>query len=125
IAAAMLSEQGYKVNIISFNRTSFQEEGDIENPIGNDGINDLIDIRTIGDPAYKYVRGGGATNEYIGPGQKLLITSEEEGLGKHKTANADLSQIENAGLEKLKPVPSEFTPAGEGPIGPLQEDGSF
>ena len=49
-AAELLAKEGYKVNIITLNTTTFSNvDGDKENPNGNLGINDIIDIRTKKD----------------------------------------------------------------------------
>lgn len=112
-AAKMLGEEGYKVNIITINRSSHNKEGDIENPEGNEGINDMIDIRTKNDPILPKDpsnRQGGGNNEYDGPGQKLIITNDAKGLKKHSTNNVDESQIDNSDLKKLKPVAKDKTP---------------
>jgi len=112
-AAKILDEQGYKVNVITVNRSSHNKEGDIENPVGNGGINDMIDIRTKDDPILPLDpsnRQGGGNNEYQGPGQKLIITNDVDGSGKHSTNNVDELQIDNSGLKILKPVPQESSP---------------
>jgi hypothetical protein len=83
------------------------KKGDKENPEGNEGINDLIDIRTKDDPVLPLDpsnRQGGGNNEYKGFGQKLIIENDKKGLEKHATKNVDESQIDNSGLQKLKPV---------------------
>ena len=115
-AAEMLASEGYKVNIITLNTTSFSNvEGDSENPNGNLGINDIIDIRTENDIISGLVRGGGflkgiftgnrATNDYNGPGQTLTITNDKKFfLYRHATANAQEGQIVDSDLKKLQPI---------------------
>lgn len=111
-AAKMLGEMGYEVNLISINRTSYNEEGDSENPDGNNGINDHIDIRTKNDKVYKFVRGGGTENKYEGDGQQLILTNKKIFfLFRHATKNIKVEQIENSNLEKLKKVDEECTPS--------------
>ena len=115
-AAELLAKEGYKVNIITLNTTSFSNvEGDSENPNGNNGINDIIDIRTKNDIISGLVRGGGflqglftgdrATNEYNGPGQTLTISNNKKlFLTRHATVNVQENQIIDSNLNKLQPV---------------------
>ncbi|NQY11216.1 MAG: hypothetical protein HRT71_17095 [Flavobacteriales bacterium] len=107
-AAAIIYEQtGEQVNIITFNTTATHEKGNVENPMGNEGINDMIDIRTKDDRASEFVRGGGYNNEPHKVGQDLLITNDQEKwLPRHATKNADLGQIKNSSLVPMKRVPS-------------------
>ncbi len=107
VQAAKILDKGYKVNIITINRSAHNKDGHIENPEGNNGINDMIDIRTKDDPILPIDpsnRQGGGNNTYDGPGQKLIITNEAKGLSKHSTNNVDESQIDNSNIQKLKPV---------------------
>jgi len=110
-AAKIIEKQtGEKVNIITVNRSSHNKKGDLENPEGNKGINDMIDIRTKDDPVLPLDpsnRQGGGNNEYNGPGQKLIIENDKKGLEKHGTKNIDESQINKSDLKKLKPVTSD------------------
>jgi RHS repeat-associated protein len=106
-AAKILGEKGYKVNVITVNRPAFNKDGDPENPEGNEGINDFIDIRTKDDPIAPIPIG--ATNNYTGTvGQKKEVTNAYSGREKHNSENVDKEQIINSELKKLKPIPQEY-----------------
>jgi pimeloyl-ACP methyl ester carboxylesterase len=114
-AARLLNNKyGVKVNIITVNTPGNSVPGDLENPNGNQGINDLIEISTWGDWVVEDLGGGVQNPGLFGKWEELMLYPKElsEGEGYpgavHATENIDLEQIKEAGLQKLSRVPNRF-----------------
>jgi RHS repeat-associated protein len=107
-AGIMYDKYGIKVNIISINTPAENDDNHSENPAFNNGVNDMIDIRSKGDP----VTGGlSKADRYVDRPKNFEIQklkeikpSKDGGFEPHYMENVQGSEIENSGAKRLNPV---------------------
>jgi RHS repeat-associated protein len=110
-AAEMLSEKGYKVNLITVNTSAIKDINSKEHPGNNNGINDMLIIKTKGDKLTGMLKGadweyesGTVPKEY----EQMPVESEvRNGILKHFASKINFDSIKNSGASKLEEVPME------------------
>ena len=113
-AAEMLAEQDYKVNIVTVNTTAMRDENSSEHPKGNEGINDMLIIKTKGDKLTGTLKGGEWEYEEGSVPEKFeqieVESNAKNGLLKHFAKDINIDSVINSGAERLDSVPKENNP---------------
>jgi hypothetical protein len=96
-AAAILGEMGYKVNVITYNTPAENEDGHIENPAENKGINSHFSFYTEGDKVVTLL--GGADRKYTDKPtthkrRTFKLNNDKSNPSKHATENIPTEAID-------------------------------